>query len=161
MQCIHLYATNLLETTEREEKGKWHSVEVSFYSNLGVFSFSSWVLKTLHIIVVGCYRTPSATSDAFLSLKQLVEELNVKEVVLIGASKMNWLQQCLMSGIPNKHLKLPTVPPGYIWSPLKGHLVLTNTPYICLHISTVRCPKIPKTKPHTIIRRGVIKVWLG
>ena len=50
------------------------------------------VSKTLHITVVGCYRTPSAVSGALSSLMQHLSGLNFNEIVVIGDLNWDWLQ---------------------------------------------------------------------
>ncbi len=57
-----------------------------------ILALNLTVSKTLHLIVVGCYRPPSASNDAFSSLMHSVTSLNYKELVLLGDFNVNWLQ---------------------------------------------------------------------
>jgi len=134
------------------------------------------VSRTLHITVVGCYRTPSAVKDALPSLMQLLSDLNFNEIVVIGDLNWNWLHPVaddfkaycdslnlfqLVDSPTRPNLKCPEK------SSLID-LILTNVPYkysaasvfannISDHcvVATVRNTKIPKTKPHIIIKRDM------
>uniref|UniRef100_A0A3P9IXQ6 Reverse transcriptase domain-containing protein n=1 Tax=Oryzias latipes TaxID=8090 RepID=A0A3P9IXQ6_ORYLA len=134
------------------------------------------ISNSLHITLVGCYRAPSADGSALPSLMELLSSLKYNEVVIIGDLNWNWLQpvsddfksycDCLnLFQLVND----PTRPnPKFPEKSSLIDLILTNSPSkystaavfandISDHciIAISRNTKMPKTKPHIIIKRNV------
>lgn len=74
-------------------KNRFHeNVLLSRSIPIQFLAFNLEVLKSLHVTVVGCYKTASATQDALSSLTHLISELNFKEIVLLGDVNWKWQQ---------------------------------------------------------------------
>lgn len=56
-----------------------------------VLAIKVGISKDTYITVVGCYRPPSATKDAFQSISDILHELNVSEFILMGGLNWDWL----------------------------------------------------------------------
>jgi len=50
------------------------------------------VSKATRLNVSGCYRTPSAECCVLSFLIQLLTQLDIKEIVVLGDFNLNWLQ---------------------------------------------------------------------
>lgn len=49
------------------------------------------VSKNSHITVVGCYRPPSASKEAFKSISDILHDLNDSKLILMGELNWDWL----------------------------------------------------------------------
>ncbi len=158
-------------------KNKFNAAPLSSVSHSKQFEFLALKLELLKdhfITVVGCYRPPSASSEALLSLNNQLSTLNFNEILLIGDFNKDWLSSVsdsfkstcdsfnltqLISGPTRPNLKCPEK------SSLLD-LFLTNAPHKysdigifandlsdhCV-IATVRQAKLPKARLRIVFKR--------
>uniref|UniRef100_A0A3B3BNA3 Reverse transcriptase domain-containing protein n=1 Tax=Oryzias melastigma TaxID=30732 RepID=A0A3B3BNA3_ORYME len=159
--------------------------QVSLISSLSVikqFEFIALKLqmsKDQSLTIMGCYRPPSANSEALSSLFNHVASLNAGEFVLTGDLNLDWLSpksDNLKSVCDSLNLTQLIDSPTHpnIKNPSKSSLIdliLTDAPHkftaigifandLSDHcaVATVRNIKLPKTKPRILIRRDLKKL---
>lgn len=124
--------------------------------------------------VVGCYRSPSASSEALNSISNYISGLNPGELVLVGDLNLDWLSSasdglktiCNLLNL-SQLIDSPTRP--NIKYPSRSSLldlIITNAPHkytdvgvfandLSDHcaIAVVRNARLPKTKPRILLKR--------
>lgn len=132
------------------------------------------ISKDADITVVGCYRPPSASKDAFQSISEILHKINDSEFILMGDMNWDWLSgnsDCFKDLCNDLNLvqliNEPTRinPKAEIKSTLLDLIVTnsvhkyTSTAVFCNDVSDhcavacVRNTKIPKVKPRMILKR--------
>lgn len=158
-------------------KNRFQATLISSISLCKQFEFLALKLELLKghfITVVGCYRPPSASSEALASLNNLLSTLDFNEILLTGDLNWDWLspisdsfKSTCDSFNLTQLIDSPTRP--NLKSPEKSSLLdlfLTNSPHKyseigvfandlsdhCV-IATVRQAKLPKTRPRIVLKR--------
>lgn len=66
-------------------------LSVSIAKQYELLALNLSVSKTLQITIAGCYRPPSATSNAVQSLIHSLTSLEYKELIIMGDFNLNWM----------------------------------------------------------------------
>ena len=160
-------------------KNKFHATVLSSVSITKQYEFLALKLefqRSQSLTVMGCYRPPSACSEALSSLNNCVSGLNSGEIVLVGDLNLDWLSSAsdglksiCDAFILSQLIDSPTRP--NIKYPLRSSLldlIMTNAPHrytdigvfgndLSDHcaIAVVRNAKLPKTKPQILLKRDL------
>lgn len=93
-QCFPLWSSQQWWRCSHLYKNKFHATLLSSVSISKQFEFLALKLKFQQrqsLTVMGCYRPPSACSEALSSLNKCASGLNSSECILVGDLNLDWL----------------------------------------------------------------------